>query len=514
MRNPMSLAVLLAVIVGCFPDEVIDPVDIDPGALEPHSGFFVSVDGSPTGDGSASNPWALGTALGHPGIVQPGDTIWLRGGTYRGEFTSLLTGTASAPVVLRQFPGERATIDGRLNINGQYAYYWGFEVMYSHPKRETTIAGSDPSDLPRERVTVYVMGPFNKLINLVVHDLGDGLFSGSQAQGLEIYGSIFYNNGWIGPDRGHGHGLYLQNQLTTKRVVNNVVFNSFSTGLKIGGTAAYLINFHVEGNAVFHSGAPALASFGYVADLDQAGGADAGNNTFDHNSFYHGHGGRAVRLGIGFDPIEPYPVTFTNNIVRGGIEFDTWPMLTFTGNKFLSPEPYDASGDRFILARIPSGASHTNYVVNNNSYSYPAASMVGPFHLRENGVGTDYTTIAAWRTGTGWDINSPLTSDPFTGMDIVIRPNRFEAGRANVIVWNWDNASSADINPSGILNAGDKYTVHHVYDLFGAPVAAGTYSGGRITVPLRNYSSPIPIGMTAAPPSPGSRFGVFIIRRS
>src|SRR5262249_10500020 len=42
--------------------------------------YFASPGGSPSGDGSVSNPWDLQTALNQPSSVHPGDTIWLRGG--------------------------------------------------------------------------------------------------------------------------------------------------------------------------------------------------------------------------------------------------------------------------------------------------------------------------------------------------------------------------------------------------------------------------------------------------
>src|ERR1041385_9370427 len=44
--------------------------------------FFVSATGSPAGDGSVASPWDLPTAFNHPAAVQPGDTLWLRGGNY------------------------------------------------------------------------------------------------------------------------------------------------------------------------------------------------------------------------------------------------------------------------------------------------------------------------------------------------------------------------------------------------------------------------------------------------
>src|SRR5438445_11015133 len=88
--------------------------------------------GTPRGDGTRDRPWDLATALsGGRGRVQPGDTIWLRGGTYTGNFDGTLTGTSAAPIVVRQYPGERATIDGNLHVNGAYAIYWWLEITLS-----------------------------------------------------------------------------------------------------------------------------------------------------------------------------------------------------------------------------------------------------------------------------------------------------------------------------------------------------------------------------------------------
>ncbi|MGH7603731.1 MAG: hypothetical protein ACRENK_07020 [Gemmatimonadaceae bacterium] len=521
MRKSMLLVAAIAVLVGCSSDTTAPP----PIDNTPHVGYFVTVNGSQTGDGSAANPWNLATALAQPGIVQPGDTIWMHGGTYKGNFVSTLTGSANAPVILRQFPGERATVDGRFDINGQYAYYWGFEVTDSDPQRVAVDSGSRPADLPRNMVTVYVSGPFNKIINLVIHDMGDGLYSGVPAQGLEVYGTLVYDNGWVGPDRGHGHGLYLQNQLATKEIIDNVIFDNFSTGLKIGGTAGYLLNFHVEGNSVFLAGAPALASYPYQLNLDQEGGAEAGNSTFDHNSLYQLNGETgSFRLGITGDPVETHSISFTNNVSQGSSSFDTWPSLTFTGNTLASGQSaYDASGPRLLNVRMPTGVAKSNYTINNNSYYYTVAgtSTPGPFNFFEAGVNHNYTVSATgltslvdWRAATGWDSNSTFSVSAFSRTDVILRPNRYESGRANITVWNWNGASSASVDVSGILKAGDRFVVHHVYDFYGQPVASGTYSGQPISLPLKSYTPPTPLGMTAPPPSSGSEFNVFIIQKS
>src|SRR5512143_2513470 len=122
--------------------------------------FYVSptgTTGTGVGTGTVSNPWALQTALSQPAAVHPGDTIWLRGGTYTGAFTSYLTGTSSQPIVVRAYPGERATLDGNiypsglgpaantLQVEGEYTWYWGLEITNSNPNRWNPESGSTPT---------------------------------------------------------------------------------------------------------------------------------------------------------------------------------------------------------------------------------------------------------------------------------------------------------------------------------------------------------------------------------
>jgi hypothetical protein len=108
-------------------------------------GFNVAPAGRSDGDGSAGSPWDLATALGHPEAVQPGATIWLRGGACVGTFTSDLTDTAASPIKVRQYPGECATLDAGITpanqmilaVNGAYTWYMGFEVTNSDAVRTT-----------------------------------------------------------------------------------------------------------------------------------------------------------------------------------------------------------------------------------------------------------------------------------------------------------------------------------------------------------------------------------------
>ena len=89
--------------------------------------FHVSPNGKQKGTGIKEDPLDIVTALSGRKSVQPGDTVWLRGGIYTlpadpksGKFTIefRLEGTPEKPIIVRQMPGERATIDGALTLAG------------------------------------------------------------------------------------------------------------------------------------------------------------------------------------------------------------------------------------------------------------------------------------------------------------------------------------------------------------------------------------------------------------
>jgi hypothetical protein len=114
---------------------------------------------------------------------------------------------------------------------------------------------------------------------------------------------------------------------------------------------------------------------------------------------------------------------------------------------------------------------------------------------------------------TGYDANSTFQNDKFTGVDVVVRPNQYEAGRAFVTVWNWDGATALNIDLSKVLQTGDSFVVHHVFDVFGAAVASGTYNGGPVSIPQTVLTAPAPIGRGPSPTMPDNRFNVFLIRK-
>ena len=167
--------------------------------------------------------------------TRPGDTVWVRGGTYRGTFTSTVTGQAGAPVVIRAYPGERAIIDGSTSttsstfvVRGSNSVIWGLEVVNSNTTRNFSTADSHSRP---NGVVNYASN--TKYVNLIVHDVGVAFYTEPQYTNVEVTGSIFYNNGWQSPSRGHGHALYIKSYAGPVILRDNVMFNQYGYGVHI-----------------------------------------------------------------------------------------------------------------------------------------------------------------------------------------------------------------------------------------------------------------------------------------
>jgi hypothetical protein len=102
----------------------------------PTTGVFVSASGNDTsGTGTVSSPYrSLSKAAS---AARPGDTVYARGGTY-GATTISKSGTSTAPITFKPYPGETAYIDGTqsaksrtqsaVTISGSYVRFEGFDV--------------------------------------------------------------------------------------------------------------------------------------------------------------------------------------------------------------------------------------------------------------------------------------------------------------------------------------------------------------------------------------------------
>jgi len=400
---------------------------------------------------------------GGGGRVQPGDTVWLRGGVYAGEFRSTVQGTASNPVVFRQYPAERAVLDGPLSgttlrAYGAYNVFWGFELMKSDPSRTTS---STTNSYRGNDVANYAS--HTKFVNLVVHDGGVAFYSEAIYTDVEIVGCIIYNNGWQGPDRGHGHALYLKSLNGPVVARDNVMFNQFGYGVHLYSNAGsgQLSNIRLEGNVAFNNGT--LSDNSTSANILVGGDEFATNDVVQDNLTYFSPGIAAKNVQVGYGTLRNGSVQILGNYVAGGspqLDFGYWTSPVVSGNSFLGTP---------AVVRLNDGSS--------------VLSLTGQ-----------------------------VVSGLPTSTKVVVRPNPYEAGRGHIVVYNWGQQSSVLVDLSAVLPIGATYEIRNVQTLFSAPIASGTYGGGSIALPIVAVAPPVPVGMSSSrSPSTGIDFNTYVV---
>jgi hypothetical protein len=455
MAAGLGLGLLLCTQVSCssasVPPKTPTPT---PGS---RSEYFVSPAGLPTNDGSPERPLDLATALSTQSPVQAGQKIWLRGGTYSGGYVSAINGADGAPIVVRNYQGERVILDGAnadaqqhgivLQVIGTHTWFWGLELTYSNPTHVVTGDDSTPNG-------VYANESRDvKFINMIVHDLpAQGFGVWAESVDTEVYGNIIYYNGTTD----HDHGIYVQNMTDPKQVEDNIIFEQASHGLHAyGSTDAYLDHLLVVGNVIFNNG---LLLDDPQRNILIGGGRVAHDLTVTDNYTYFPLASARGSNNLGY--------------VAGCAD------ATVTGNAFVGPNALT------LVNCLP--AMTRNVFVGS----------VDPADLPQE-----------------YGDNSYLPSLP-RGMQVAVRPNRYEPGRAHVIVYNWDLQTqiSLDLTASG-LRDGQAYEIRDVQNLFDPPVFTGTYTaGGSVTLPMTGLRTAIPTWNRATLPKHTlPEFGVFLV---
>jgi hypothetical protein len=437
--------------------------------LPPSTGksYYVSTSGSSSNDGSSSRPWSLAHALGHPSALRAGDTIWVRGGTYSGNYVSRLRGSSGAPITVRAYPGERATLRKSsespvLEIHtSQYVNFWGLEITASYSTRSTSRSKETYGIRVNQGSTAQ--SSHVNFINMVVHDVQSQGFGWWQnLVNSEIYGTLVYFNGTDQLD----HGIYFHNVSGTKRLVDSIINDNASHGLHGYAETAEkgLNNLYLEGNTFFNNG-----SVGYTTTKSQygilkrniliGGLTQTKNPTVTNNyTYYPGSAGTALNIGYNAGSTG---AKITNNYLMGGnmVLGGTNSSVTMTGNTVYAPGG-------------TSGFSQSSY--SNNSW---------------------------------------LSSKP-TGLKMFVRPNKYEPGRANITIYNWSKSSSVSITSaqlSGVaIKSGDQYELRNAQNFYG-DVITGTYNGTSISVPMTGRSVAQPVGLSFKPASTFPEFGTFVL---
>ena len=490
--------------------------------------WYVATNGTPAGPGTLIAPYDLPTALLNSFPAQPGDTIWLRGGTYfsTNGFLAQKSGTATQPIIYRNYNGESVEItttnlavwDGTNVTKTSSAplviytfttntWWWGLEFDNSNPNRYRPFSGT--LGTRGEGVTVY--GPQTKLINCLVHDGGDGVGVWSSSFGAEVYGCIVYDNGDCALGAFHGHGFYMQNDAGTNWMTlsDTFTFGGMSGALQIYGHVGALNNISVT-RAVF-------------PDAIWVGGASPVQNITFTNDWFYAPGPNSYRGSLMGWQEPNISMAFVQNYFENYTpRFWFATNLTILGNSiFTSPaagNPYDSMGVDWSgltgLAQpitIPFGALSWN--INSNLYAgnrsfytngYPCGGSP-PFI--QNAI---TYTVPNW-TNQGWDVNSTfLTNAPASNI-VAVYTNKYDPNRGHVVIRNWRYLSAVPVDLSPILTNGAPYVIYNVQDIKGSPITAGKYLGGTVAIPMTDPNMTAPLGWTNIFPTTLPQFGFFLV---
>jgi hypothetical protein len=476
--------------------------------------------------GSKESPWDLVSVLMGKQKVASGDTVWAKGGTYKPQaaeqgFPVRLSGTVDKPIIVRACPGERACLAldyFGMDIRCSHVWLWGFEVA----NQRVGCTG----------LNVYE-GSKSKVINLVVHDVGAcGVSMWDKASDTEMYGCLDYYNGFQGGDpqkwvRGACHGVYTQNQDGTKVISDNIVFNMYALGLQVYGSGgARVRNYVIEGNICFNNGClqwpkPGETQPPHNDNINISGGGTTKENfkvidnyTYHQPSLDNGYS----RIGAAWDDTSK-DIEMTGNYFMGGRDaFQTF----FWNPKVVCKNNVAYSKGRIIATLcLKPNQTTAGYEWDNNTYY---GSGLFRFNTEEC-LNSDFIAgntppmkaligWDAWKQKTGVDKNSKFTAGAPTGIWTFVRPNKYEQGRANICIYNWDlkDAVEVSMEKSG-LNEGDKFEVMDAQNFYGTAVASGTYAAGmNVTIPMKGLPLAKPAGDVHTQPTHSApEFGAFVV---
>jgi hypothetical protein len=174
-----------------------------------------------------------------------------------------------------------------------------------------------------------------------------------------------------------------------------------------------------------------------------------------------------------------------------------WAKIAFNRNVVLMDRNYLLMFDKLPDQNVKA------YDWNDNTY-------YGSGKWFYSGKETD--DIAEWRAMSGLDSNSKQISGRPTGVWKIVRPNKYERGRANIAIYNWDLLDEVGVDLSPFLSEGDRYEIRDVQDYFGAPVTTGTYDGKLVQIPMSGLKSAMPVGVVPVNPQhTGPQFGAFVL---
>jgi hypothetical protein len=172
---------------------------------------------------------------------QPGDTIWVKNGTYRESPTFTRSGTRESPITLAAFSGDRPVVipassyEHAVVIRAQWIIIDGLEITLGYDG--IVVYGSHPGQ-PRNSVHATIR-------RCHIHNNGDRTPQTTTGQGILVVSvydllieeNTIERNGLLGPDPFQVHGIYLsdfyQSGISHVQIRGNTFRESGGGGIQV-----------------------------------------------------------------------------------------------------------------------------------------------------------------------------------------------------------------------------------------------------------------------------------------
>ena len=253
--------------------------------------YYVSTTGNDNNPGTATAPWL--TIQHAANTVKAGATVYVLGGVYHESVNFPTSGTASAPITFRSYPGEAAVIDGTgvsccssvgeggneiqglINIvNQSYVAISGFEIRdYTTSNEDYTPSG----------VWITGSGTGIQILNNRVHNITTKAEASGNAFGISVYGTskipitqlVINGNEVYDLRTGSSESVNVDGNVTHFKITNNLVHDNDNIGIDaIGYEGVGPVGYdeamygEISGNTIYNISGITNPGEGFEYDAD------------------------------------------------------------------------------------------------------------------------------------------------------------------------------------------------------------------------------------------------------
>lgn len=368
--------------------------------------YYVSPNGNDGNSGIESAPFR--TISKAVSIASAGDTVLVRDGTYYETVTMQRSGTSSAPIVIKNYPGERPKLDGAstrsilVNSNGQgYIHFEGFELtnylMADHAGGFKIIGGSGKWEI----VNCNIHDPYGYVDN----NWYGGIYSESYNGSLLIEGVTVSNTGnfnmWLDSTTGPitiNNSIFLRAKCRSICIIDGASKGVTIDNNLIGDMLPYGGSIH--GETIFaHGGSFTISNNLFRNPIGSSGGYTSVIALFEntgHSKVYNnvvwGNSNNSTYGTTGFFVFETRgnltDIQIFNNTLAGNIA-GIAAMDATDGNARVYNNFYPASANLTGGNGLPNGGSAGNNLQWSNLNDYFVNPTNNDYHLKAGSPAID-----------------------------------------------------------------------------------------------------------------------------